>query len=151
MKLKTLFESPVMRTQNVYQRDDMSEPEYDEGPRDTKRTIDAPYTLGDGTPVTLKIEVTYQDYNSDIELHNAEPVGVVLPSGAEVEMDVARQQLQSGDYGDEFAEPEVFAAAQEFLEKESGSKVSHNVKAQFGKTAAPVGSVPAATQIPAKV
>lgn len=143
MKLNKLFEAPG----NVYARDYEAEPEYNEGPRDTETEIKVPYPLADGSEVTMKIAVVFQNWNTDIELHSAEPVSVILPSGAEVEMDVARQQLQTDERDDPFETPLIFAAAQEYLEKQYRTKVTHNVKAQFGKTAAPVGPVPAAKQI----
>lgn len=135
MKLKQLFEAGSGYSRDVYARDNQAEPEYNEGPADTKATISFPYTLSTENHVLLTVDVVYQDWNDDIELHSAVPVSVKLPSGREVEIDVARQQL-SGEDGDEFAPPEVFAATQEYLEQQMHRKVAYKepeAQAQFSK------------------
>lgn len=149
MKLKALFEGPSTYMGAGGQRygaweepDDQSD-----GPDEVKKELVIPYSLADNTPVKLKVAVTYQQYGTDIQLHTVEPVALILPSGKEVDIEVARQQF--GD-DDQFAAPEVFDWTAEYMQTEMGQKVDYDVpKPQQAAPVAPQGN--SMMQAPSKV
>jgi len=148
MKIKQLFEGPSTYSGPGGQRlgaweepDDQSD-----GPQDVKKELVIPYSLADNTPVKLKVAVTYQQYDTDIQLHTAEPIALILPNGKEVDIETAKQQL--GD-DDQFAAPEIFDWTAEFMQTQMGTKVSYDApKPAQAAPVAPQGD--SMSQAPAK-
>jgi len=119
MKLKALFEyGDINRPSSWYEPDD------DDQPDDEQDSAIVPFELEDGTKIQLRIEYMYRDDNDHdndyqakkpIEVTEFNPISVILPSGREVEIGVARQQLGHGE--DPFPEDEVSEMLSYFLEK----------------------------------
>lgn len=147
MKLKSLFEGPSTYMGAGGQRLGAWEEPDDEpdGPPDVSKEIVIPYSLADNTPVRLKVKVTYQQYDTDIQLHTADPIAILLPSGKEMDVETAKQHL--GD-DNQFDAPEVFDWTAEYLETQTGAKVNYN--APKAPVAAPQKQPSDFSQAPAK-
>lgn len=172
MKLNKLFEAPTTYMQGgqrygAWEQPD-DEPDYDVKEHRTVAMV--PFQLSDDTKVTLKVEYTYsedfdqsdyaQEYGNGekdkIIVTQFEAVALVLPSGAEVEREVAARQLGEEDAEIFTMTYEVGDALQQFLQ--SGSKVKVEIDQAAYKASPTAQAKPAAApqaaparQMPAKV
>lgn len=115
MKLTKLFEGPSTYMSGGQRYGAWEEPGDQPESDDTTQVMTIPYTTAGGSEVQLKVSVSYYDDGRQVEVTNVSPQAVVLPSGKEVDMEVAAQQLSSDGFDQDFGQQDVSDTVEEYL------------------------------------